>query len=70
MASISSIQFISCKTQQLVLADFGPLGLSGVVNLTICGMVLCWCVKIFLKLARLLFSALRGDSAQGLCPCL
>lgn len=31
---MSSIQFISCETQQLLLADFGPLGLSGVVNLT------------------------------------
>lgn len=67
---MSSIQFISCETQQLLLADFGPLGLSGVVNLTTRGMVLCWCVKIFLKLARLLFFALRGDSAQGICPCL
>lgn len=67
---MSSIQFISCETQQLLLADFGPLGLSGVVNLTTHGMVLCWCVKIFPKLAQLLFSALRGDLVQGLCPCL
>ena len=66
-----SVRFFSCKAQQLLFADFGPLGLSGVVHLTTRSTVWCWCFKILLKLAHLLLSASLGNAcARNNCVCV